>query len=839
MSPGGVTRHRAALRFADGIEANIAVEVGEAVLGAAERQGRRLPSSCREGTCGSCVGIRRSGTVRVSDQAIALSPRERAEGRFLACQTTLESDAILEFDFESALCDSLQCESVSGRLASLEQLNPAAARLVIELGEAAPLTYRPGQYLDLRVPGTESWRSYSYANLPNEDNRIELLVRLLPHEAAGAMSDYLRDRAAVGDPIEVVPAGGAFYLRDLTRPVMLMAGGTGLSAILAILRQLVAQGCDHPVTLLYGASRSSELCLIDELEELGSVLPAFRMSAIAQHADTPWAGRLGVVTDLLEKVAPVEGGCDVYLCGPPGMVEATQAWFADRSLAQCRLHHEKFAPSARDGMIAVPPSRPQRPARGPETRAGKPHRHAVVVGGSIAGMLAARALSDDFAKVTVLERDTHHPMEMTAGRASTSQAQHAHHLLQGGQRVFTELFPDFVADFVAAGGKVVDSTRDFRFYQNSGWKVVFDGGTEVCVGRRSLIEGVLRRQLEKLPTIDYRYQAEAEDLLHQDGRVTGVRVREGAGTAYDVEADLVVDASGKNSSLLDLLAAHGYKRPRESQQQLRVWYSTMLFTVPQHLRDQDWTITAIYNRRPQEDIAGYAARYGHDGATLLVTLIQFDCDNPLRDAAAFRQAAKRLAQPHIHELIEQCEPLTEPATFRYPAMVRRHFEAPGRRPAGFIAIGDALASPDPVSGAGMTKSALEAEQLRKTLTRHRSSLDGLAADYFRRVSRLTGDIWFVLSEQNYRFPWVEGKRPFGTPVINWYVDQVLDLGHYDPVAVARFMDVYHLNRPYTSLFAPGMVMRVLRHTVFHSRRHVHRPAAPDEIRQPKVLPRTK
>ena len=135
----------------------------------------------------------------------------------------------------------------------------------------------------------------------------------------------------------------------------------------------------------------------------------------------------------------------------------------------------------------------------------------------------------------------------------------------------------------------------------------------------------------------------------------------------------------------------------------------------------------------------------------------------------------------------------------------------------------------------MTKAALEVEMLNQILRKTGGDLTGLPAQYYKRAAKLIDDIWFVLGEQNYRFDWVEGKRPFGTRLINWYVDQVLDCAHYDQEAFNRFMQVYHFNNRYTSLFTPAMLSRVLKHTMTKNWRHVYKPAPLGVIRKPIVL----
>lgn len=826
----------AKLNFTDGEQLQVELLSGESLLDAVERQQLTLPHSCREGTCGACIGRCTSGSVVMSDQAIAISEAEKADGYVLACQCAIDQEAELEFAFDSSLTKPNDVKPFPCEVLALERVAEGTMRMELQADLPMTLDFKAGQYLDLRVPGTAGWRSYSFVNLPNSDNRIELLLRILPESANGVMSEYLSNRAEVGDRIEARRAGGAFYLRDVTRPVLLIAGGTGLSAILSQLRQLAAIGCKQPVTLLYGVAKPRDLCLLDEIKSIGSQLAKFRMETIVETKDDSWVGPTGWVTNLLDDKAVSGGDTDIYLCGPPLMVDGVQQWLKEYGDHRYEVFFEKFAPSGNDDKVAVPAYKHKQPASAPCESGGKPNRHAIVIGGSIAGIMAAKALVDYFDKVTVLERDDHHPMEFLSYRPRASQTGQPHHLLQGGQEVINKLFPDFIDDFTKAGGNYVDSGRDFRFYQNDGWKVVFDSGMKICIGRRTLLEGVLRQQLDKYPTIEYRYNAEADETLLDEAtnKVTGIMLREG-NKCYQVDADLVVNASGKNTLIPKMLEQHGYQKPEETYMGLNAFYTTMLYDVPEHLRDPGWKVMVIYNRRPVEDAFAYACLYG-DGSQLLVTVVQFDCKEPPRNHAEFDAVAKGLPQPHMYDLLKKCMPITEPQNFSYPTMIRRHFEKTNKLPEGIVCVGDAYASADPCSGAGMTKAALEVEALRAVLEEGSGDLRGMPKRYFASASKIIDDMWFILGEQNYRFPWVSGKRPFGLRFINWYVDQVQNTAHYDQDAFRRFLNVYHFKERYVSLFGPSMIWKVIKHTLTKSFVYKYNPAREGEVREPLIIP---
>jgi len=219
-------------------------------------------------------------------------------------------------------------------------------------GLPSALGYRPGQFAQLRVPGAESWRSYSFTHADGSGAEAEFLIRLLPQ---GAMSDWLRDGAKPGDRVKLRAPKGDFYLRGTARPVVLVAGGTGLSAILAMAEELVARGCPQPVRLNYGVTRADDLVLLDRIQRLAAAHPNFSFETIVAEPSADWSGRTGFVTDLLDGTDLRDGDVDIYLCGPSAMIDATRAWLDTRNLNNANLYYEKFLPSGASSARSAAP----------------------------------------------------------------------------------------------------------------------------------------------------------------------------------------------------------------------------------------------------------------------------------------------------------------------------------------------------------------------------------------------------------------------------------------------------------------------------------------------------
>lgn len=333
--------YSAAIVFRDGNTRFIRVNENELLIDAALRQGVTLPVDCREGVCATCRCHCESGEVDldyVDDEA--LTREELQAGHVLACQTRLRSAASFYFDVDAALC-SVSPQRYQGVVSAVDLVSDSVVTLDVTLEGAEHLRFLPGQYARLQVPGSESWRAYSFANGEVVNGQIRFLIRLLP---SGAMSDYLRQRAQPGDPIALDAPFGAFYLREVTRPLLMVAGGTGLSAFLSMLDRLEEQGARYPIRLCYGVTKEGDLCELARLEEYKLRLPDFDYQVIVMAPSAQWQGRQGVVCDLFDP-GFLDAPFDAYLCGPPPMIEATQQWLASHPVAEHHLYFEKFVSS--------------------------------------------------------------------------------------------------------------------------------------------------------------------------------------------------------------------------------------------------------------------------------------------------------------------------------------------------------------------------------------------------------------------------------------------------------------------------------------------------------------
>jgi 2-polyprenyl-6-methoxyphenol hydroxylase-like FAD-dependent oxidoreductase len=464
----------------------------------------------------------------------------------------------------------------------------------------------------------------------------------------------------------------------------------------------------------------------------------------------------------------------------------------------------------------------------------QPHllgQHAIVIGGSMAGLITARILSERFAKVTVLDRDSLPVRAIT--RKGVPQGWHGHGVLASGLRGMTRLFPTLVQDLVEAGALQGDVVGSVRWFQHGRYKARFKSGLEGILLSRPLLEGTVRRHVMALPNVDLVPATHVVGLTADTARVTGVRVRQDASVraASDAEttfaADLVVDASGRASRTPEWLEQLGYGRPRVDEVKVGLGYTTRTFV--RRPEDLDGDLGAIIAPTPPHQTrAGFA--FAMEGDRWIVSLCGWMGDHAEPTADAFLAFARSLPRPDVYEVARGSTPLTDPVAFAFPANIRRRYEQMARFPERYLAIGDAIACFNPIYGQGMSVATLEGAELAACLDEP-EGLTWLGRRFFNRAARVVDTPWTMAVGSDFAFHGVTGPRPAGTSVVNRYLDHVHDAASTDRAVCRRFFDVANLLASPTTLFRPGIVARVIRARLASKARadeapaHVARPEA--------------
>lgn len=328
-----------ALNFEDGVTRFIDCKVGEKVLDAAFRQRINLPMDCSDGVCGTCKCRCETGAYDLGDDYIedALSADEAQERQVLTCQMVPHSDCVIAVPVPSSACKT-GTTRFAATLASITRHADAALEVSFELDHAP--VFLPGQYVNIDVPDSGQTRSYSFSSRPGET----LASFLIKHVPGGLMSGWL-ERAQPGDSVLITGPLGSFYLREVVRPLLLLAGGTGLAPFLSMLEVLALRGETRPITLIYGVTRDQDLVLVEALEAFAARLPNLTLVTCVADPQTAHP-RQGYVTQHMASEVLNDGDIDVYLCGPPPMVDAVRQHFKSQGVSPASFHYEKFTPNA-------------------------------------------------------------------------------------------------------------------------------------------------------------------------------------------------------------------------------------------------------------------------------------------------------------------------------------------------------------------------------------------------------------------------------------------------------------------------------------------------------------
>jgi 2-polyprenyl-6-methoxyphenol hydroxylase-like FAD-dependent oxidoreductase len=455
--------------------------------------------------------------------------------------------------------------------------------------------------------------------------------------------------------------------------------------------------------------------------------------------------------------------------------------------------------------------------------------HAIVIGGSMAGLLAARVLSEHFERVTIIERD--HLLDDVQPRKGVPQGRHVHGLLAGGAAILGAYFPDLVAA-LAQDGAVPVGTADIRRYQLGVRVAAVPGPLKTLWQSRPFLEKHVRAALSARNNVQILDGCSVTRLSMNDERITGVVLRHRSEEQREDElaADLVVDASGRGSRAPQWLASLGYGHVEETSVTIGVGYASRIYRCPDPL-PTEWKVLVVLGPAPDYKRAGVI--FPIEGGSWMVTLGGWLRDYPPDDAAGFLDYARSLSQPDLYEAIKQAEPITPIAMYKYSANRWRHYERLSRLPEGFIVMGDAVCAFSPVYGQGMSVAAMEARTLETCLREQQSGTGNTHATSFPQrfqhaIAKEIKTPWLLSTGEDLRYPETEGHRSLGTRLFTWYIRRVIGLTASRPFVAAAFFQVWHLLTPLRSLFEPRIVWAVLSRELL-SRRH-----KPGELRPPEV-----
>lgn len=429
---------------------------------------------------------------------------------------------------------------------------------------------------------------------------------------------------------------------------------------------------------------------------------------------------------------------------------------------------------------------------------------AVVLGGSIAGLFAARVLSDFYRQVTVVDRDR--LIGVTGPRRAVPQGHHIHGLLARGQQILEELFPGFTKELAASGVP----TRDFgtslgwHFHGRAIRKVETD---LVCISAgRWLLEERIRERVAELSNVVFMERTDVVGLRSTEdgGRVIGVTVqgRDTGEAARWLPADLAVDATGRGSRTPRWLREMGYPEVEQEQVRVDLTYTTCDYRSPLRIDPIGDDIAIIAVATPDSPRGATFARLPDRYALSLNGLLG---DRAPTDPGGFLEYARSLPVPSIFESVRSAEPLDDPVSFHFPSSIRRRYETMDRLPEGLVALGDAACVFNPIYAQGMTVAAIGAVVLRDHLQRGPRPV----ARYFRDLAKAIDAPWDMSAGGDLGFPGVQGKRGLKTRLGNVFVSRIQAAATRDSDVSLAFMRVAGLVDPPTALMRLPVIWKVL------------------------------
>jgi 2-polyprenyl-6-methoxyphenol hydroxylase-like FAD-dependent oxidoreductase len=437
--------------------------------------------------------------------------------------------------------------------------------------------------------------------------------------------------------------------------------------------------------------------------------------------------------------------------------------------------------------------------------------HAVVLGASMAGLLAARSLSEFYDTVSVVERD---PLPDTgsgacAARRGVPQGRHLHGLLPRGAQVFEELFPGILDQLVLDGAHYLDGQDLSRLHYELGGHLMVRTGSAssftTYLATRPFIEEHVRARVRAIRNVTLLVDHDIVGLTVTPNRrrVTGVRALDRR-TRQDatLDADLVVDATGRGSRTPAWLEYLGYDRPREDHVAMQLTYvSQLLRMAPDALHEQGFVIGPVPGRPHGLGILN------SENDTWMFTVFGLAGHEPPPDLVAMCEYVEDYAPARLLAAVRAAEPVGEPARHRQPSSRWRRYDKMRRFPDGLLVTGDAICSFNPIYGQGMTVAALEALALRDCLSRGTTDL---ARRFFRAAAAPVRQAWELSANPDLSLPEIEGTPPLLTRLLNLYVDRILAAAEYDTAAVDQFFRVTALIDPATRLLRPSMIWRAAR-----------------------------
>ncbi|NNL58784.1 MAG: 2-polyprenyl-6-methoxyphenol hydroxylase-like oxidoreductase [Nitrosopumilus sp.] len=429
---------------------------------------------------------------------------------------------------------------------------------------------------------------------------------------------------------------------------------------------------------------------------------------------------------------------------------------------------------------------------------------AMVIGGSIAGLLAARVLSDHFKDIILIEKDS--SMDDGKARIETPQANHIHILLVRGREILQGFFPELEKELLKKGANKIDFLNDSRYRLPSGWAPKFNSGIITFACTRTLLENTIRHQIQKIPKINIEQGEQITSFVLEKSNKISLKTKEGK----EIHGDLIVDCTGRNTKTPTWLEDIGFPKPRETKIDSFVRYSTRRY-IPSK-KDRRWKMLAILNKPITNPRIG--AIYPIEDGKWLVGLYSIGKNYPPTDEEGFLEFAQHLESRELYDALKDATPDSEIYGYQVQGSRKYHYEEMKQWPENFIVLGDAVSIFNPYYGQGMTSAALGAKTLDDMLKDNKVK-KGFTRKFQKRLAKEISLPWILGTSEDLRWSTTVGKRPNTiTRMVQNHAQKVLLLSPKSKLAAKSFQQMMHMIKSPAIIFHPAILLQLIANSIW-------------------------
>ncbi len=431
---------------------------------------------------------------------------------------------------------------------------------------------------------------------------------------------------------------------------------------------------------------------------------------------------------------------------------------------------------------------------------------AVIIGGSIAGLLTARVLSDHFEEVILIEKDRY--LDNGSVRNGTPQSNHIHLLLVKGKEILQGFFPELECELIKKGANKIDFLNDGKFRLPSGWAQRFESGVITFTCTRTLLENTIRHQVQKISNVEICESKTVSSFVLEPANKISLKT---IGNE-NIVADLIVDCTGRNTKTPDWLAQIGYPKLTETRVDSFVGYATRRYIPPKNL-ERGWEMLAILSNPTTNPRLG--SIYPIEDGKWLVFLSGIGKVYPPTDEKGFLEFAKCLESEELYDAMKDAIPDSEIYGYRVQGSRRYHCESMSRWPSNFVALGDAVAVFNPFYGQGITSAALGVKVLDDMLGKQQFD-KSFTFDFQKKLAKTISLPWILGTSEDLRWPTTVGEKPnILTKLVQNHAQKVLLLGPKSKLATKSFLQMMHMIKSPVIIFHPLLLLQLIVNFIKH------------------------